>query len=311
MNLPTLSVVVPNYNHARYLPECLESLANQSVRPLEIIVIDDCSTDNSLEVLEGFCRAHADVSYCRNEKNLGVLLTLNKALAVSRGEYVYFPGADDRVLPGHFEKSMTLLAAHADAGVCFSDPASFDHATGQVNENSLRLSEAPCFFPPDELVRLARHKRLLISGGCVFKRAAFQKIGGYIPELKWHADYFAAFVLAFRHGACYVPEPLTQWRATPQSYMTAGVRKWRAQWGVVRRILECLESPEYQDVMPRFQKSGVLALAPRVTLNILASRKHWHYLNLTLLKQAVPADIFWMLPHWLQRIIRSLRSRLK
>src|SRR5882724_7160314 len=102
--LPTLSVVVPNYNHAHYLPECLESLLQQSVEPLEIIVIDDCSTDNSVTVLEEFCRKNPRVSYCRNEKNLGVLATLNRAVQMIRGEYVIFPGADDRVLPGYFEK---------------------------------------------------------------------------------------------------------------------------------------------------------------------------------------------------------------
>jgi glycosyltransferase involved in cell wall biosynthesis len=308
VNLPTLSVVVPNYNHAHYLPECLESLLNQSVEPLEIIVIDDCSTDNSIAVLEEISRKNPRISLCRNEKNLGVLRTLNKALEMSRGEYVFFPGADDRVLPGHFEKSLSLAAANPEAGLCFSDPASFDHETGKVNENHLGLSKTPRFFSPDELVELARHKPLLISGGCVFKKSALKEIGGYDPELKWHSDYFVAFAISFRHGAAYVPEPLTQWRATPQSYMTAGVRCWREQWNVIEGILRSLQSPAFADVMPRFRRSGVLALAPRVTFNILARCKYWTFLNFTLLKRALPADIFWSLPHWLQRIIRRIRA---
>src|SRR5262249_52096756 len=225
LNLPTLSVFVPNYNHARYLPECLNSLVNQSVRPLEIVVIDDCSTDNSVAVLEEISKKDPRVSFVRNEKNMGVLRTLNRALEMAKGEYIFLPGADDRVIPGHFEKSMTELAKHPEAGLCFSDPASFDHETGKVNENRLHLSAAPAFFTGDDLANMARRQHLHISGGCVFKTSALRSIGGYPLDLKWHSDYFVAFAIGYRYGASYVPEPLTQWRATPQSYLTAGVRR--------------------------------------------------------------------------------------
>src|SRR5260221_12258836 len=94
-SLPTLSVFVPNYNHARYLPECLQSLLDQSIEPLEIIVIDDCSTDNSIAVLEDIVRRNPRVSFVRNEKNMVVLRTLNRALEMARGEYIFLPGADD------------------------------------------------------------------------------------------------------------------------------------------------------------------------------------------------------------------------
>ena len=129
MTLPTLTVVVPNYNHGHLLRECLDSLVNQSVKPLEILVIDDGSTDNSLRIIQDYCQKYLCVSLVRNEKNMGVNFTLNRGVALAKGEYIFIPGADDRVMEGHFEKTLTLLAAHPEAGLCFSDPASFDHAT--------------------------------------------------------------------------------------------------------------------------------------------------------------------------------------
>jgi hypothetical protein len=304
MNFPTLSVVVPNYNHANYLRENLESLLQQSVQPLEIIVIDDCSTDNSMAVLEEVSQKHPLVTFCRNEKNLGVNSTLNRGLELARGEYVYFFGADDRTLPGFFEKALSLLARHPEAGLCFPNPASFDHVTGRIKENQLSLSGGPAYFAPDELVALGQHKRVLLHGMSLIKRSAAREAGGFLSELKWHGDFFLVFVIGFRHGACYLPEKLTLWRSLPESYMTAGLRRWRLQQEVVQHVLELLHSTAYGDVLLRFQKSGVMAFAPRASLAILGRRKYWGFLNWTMLKRAVPMDIFWSLPHWLQRILR-------
>ena len=62
-----LSVIVPNYNHAQYLPEAVNAILNQSCRPMEVIVIDDCSTDNSVEVIEAFIRQDPIIRLYRNE----------------------------------------------------------------------------------------------------------------------------------------------------------------------------------------------------------------------------------------------------
>ena len=71
--LPTLSVVVPNYNHAKYLPACLTAILRESVQPLEVLVLDDVSTDNSVEVIRSFAARHPLVRLIQNEQNLGVM----------------------------------------------------------------------------------------------------------------------------------------------------------------------------------------------------------------------------------------------
>jgi glycosyltransferase involved in cell wall biosynthesis len=308
--LPGLSVVVPNYNHARYLPECLESLLQQSVQPLEIIVIDDCSTDNSIAVLEDFCRNNPRVTFCRNEKNLGVLATLNKGAQMARGEYVVFPGADDRVLPGYFEKALSLLARHPQAGLCFFDPGSFDHVTGVISENRMRLSPAPAFFSPEDIAKIGARRRLIITGNCVFKHSALVKAGGFPLKLRWHADYFLAFHIAFMHGACYVPEPLALWRVMPSSYMNKGVKQFRVQRGVAEAMLDVLNSDAYRGVAGCFRRSGALVWVPFVVPTILLRRKYWHMLSFPLLKRFWMVDFFSVSPHWLQRLIRRARAGL-
>jgi glycosyltransferase involved in cell wall biosynthesis len=311
MTLPTLSVVVPNYNHAHFLPECLDSLVNQSITPLEILVVDDCSTDNSIEVVKEYAKKYPVVSWVRNEKNMGTNFTLNHGLELARGEYIFFPGADDRVEPEHFRKSLAMLAENPGAAICFYDPASFDHATRRVNENHIGLSDKPRFFTADELVAFSRRKRMHIPGGSVLKTSIVREVGGYQEPLCWHADFFPIFVIALRYGGCYIPEPLYQWRATPNSYMTAGVRNRRAQRQVVYNLMNLLLSPPFKDVVPKFKESGALALCPRITFNLLSKRQYWPFVTPLLLKRALPTDVFWSLPHWLQRFVRKIVSALR
>jgi len=86
--MPTLSVIVPNYNHGQLLPACLNAMLRQSVQPHEIIIIDDGSTDNSVEVMEDFVRRYPQIKMYRNEVNCGVLKTLNRAIGLATGDFI-------------------------------------------------------------------------------------------------------------------------------------------------------------------------------------------------------------------------------
>src|SRR2546429_8407572 len=117
MNLPRLSVIVPNYNHARFLPNCLEAILRQSEQPFEIIVIDDDSTDNSVEVIEAFKKRSPIIRFYRHDQNRGVVSGMNRGLELARGDYGYYAAADDQVFPGFFEKALRLLNDHPQAAL--------------------------------------------------------------------------------------------------------------------------------------------------------------------------------------------------
>ncbi|MBM3804581.1 MAG: glycosyltransferase family 2 protein [Acidimicrobiia bacterium] len=95
---PTLSVIIPNYNHAAFLPRSLGAILAQSVQPLEIIVMDDASTDNSVEVIESFVRRHPHIRLHRNARNLGVVANGNRAVDLAQGDYMYPKRGQSRLL---------------------------------------------------------------------------------------------------------------------------------------------------------------------------------------------------------------------
>ena len=95
LGVPEVSVIVPVYNKAAYLAECLESILAQSLRSLEVICVDDASTDGSGEILEQFSERDARVTVIQHEQNRGAAVARNAGLAAARGEFVQFTDADD------------------------------------------------------------------------------------------------------------------------------------------------------------------------------------------------------------------------
>lgn len=248
---PTLSVLMPNYNHARFLPESLGAILAQSYRPLEIIVVDDASTDNSVEVIKAFAREEPLIRLVRNEQNIGAVLNANRLLELASGEYVYFASPDDRVLPGLFEKSMTLLAQHPQAGLCSALARLIDE-TGQdkgLYQSQVMSSQASFFSPAESLRALQQHGGWMVGSTIIFKRQALLEAGGFIPEIGPFVDGFTQQVIALRYGACFIPEPLACWRQTETGYSATESHK-------IERFLESighmtrLMRTTYRDVFP-------------------------------------------------------------
>jgi len=306
--LPTLSVVVPNYNHAQYLPASLPAIARQSFPPLEVIVLDDASTDDSLAVIERLATQFPVIRLVRNEKNLGVMPNLNKGVGLCRGDYIFIASADDEILPGLFEKSMQLLAQYPQAAhsCTLSEWRYVD--SGLSWHMSAGMADGPAYLSPEDLVRLGRQGKLMISSSSiVFRKEALCNVHGFIPELRWHADWFAAFISAFRYGLCYVPECLSLVNILPKSFYTAG-RKGQEHEKVLLGILERLNQPEFADVRPRVRDSGALSLFATPMLRLILSRPEFrYYFNSTFLCRTLrrSAELAGrrVLPTWLARWI--------
>src|SRR4051794_17480318 len=115
--MPTLSVCVPNFNHGAHLPEALDAIMEQSDVPVEIIVLDDASSDDSLSILDGYARRYPKLRIERNAANLGAAATISRLVEMAAGDYVSLLSADDRILPGMFDTSMRLLGEHPRAGL--------------------------------------------------------------------------------------------------------------------------------------------------------------------------------------------------
>ena len=217
MSRPSLSVIVPNYNHGRYLREAVAAIAAQSYPPAEILVVDDASTDDSLAVLEELRRGDPRIQYLRNESNRGVIATLNRGLENVSGDYVMCAGADDKVLPGLFQKSMAVLIQNPSAALCSSRSRLVGEDLSPLGDVYCpAISKTACFMPPAEVLeKLKTYGIWFLGNTTIYRRGPLLEVGGFLPELSSYCDTFDSLVLALTHGACFVPENLACWRRLP------------------------------------------------------------------------------------------------
>jgi glycosyltransferase involved in cell wall biosynthesis len=282
---PSLSVILPNYNDAPSLGGALKAILAQSTPAKEVVVVDDGSTDHSLDVL-----SKHDVRLLRNDQNRGALFSVRRGLEASTGDWVYFASANDLVLPGFFEKSLSLAARLPEAGLCCGDFAVFFDAATAVVKKLGWAAEAGYLSPADLAARIRRKGGYISSASSIYRRSFLEKAGGYREELRHHSDWFLNHVLGFRHGVGYIPEPLAAWRGGQAGALSAKSRDASVQREVVSHLLTTLESPAHQDVMPLFKSSGVLSFLPRI-VGMALSREHRTFFSMLLLRRAMATGL--------------------
>jgi len=310
--LPTFSVVVPNYNHARYLEAALGAHLDQSAPPLEIIVVDDASTDESCAIVERLAAKHSSIRLLRLACNGGVIAAMNRGLGEARGDYVCFSAADDLVAQDFAARSLEVLARHPTAGFCFSEPAQMLGDSGVVRRLPLVLSERPCLLSSKDIERLLKHNYFSFPGHTVvYRRDALLALGGFIEELRWYADWFGNCVLAFRHGACYVPQVLAFFRVSPDSYSARGLRATGVQRELVYRMLDLLASDTFHDVARSFRVSALVPeLRARVLVWLFASPRHRGYVTPRLVIRLFVRGVWWVLKPYMPQRVRPAARRL-
>ncbi len=279
MTLPTLSVIMANYNHAQFLPRALGALIGQSVQPLEIIVIDDASTDNSVSVIQDFAARHPVIRFYRNEKNRGALLSIARGLELARGEYVISTAADDEVVPGLFEKSLCLLAEHPNAALSATISEFHEAHTGLRWFWGVGITETPSYLSPARMVEVEQQGKFYIPpNSVIFKKSALHEVGDFIPDLKFCCDWYAMYVAGFRYGICFVPEPLAVFHVQPNSYYQR-IKRDEAEYGkVLTELLRRLHQPANRDVLPLLRDAGSLFLYALPMLRLLLRNPEYRHL---------------------------------
>ncbi len=317
---PRISIILCNYNHARYLPDALEAIATQSQPPDEFILIDDGSTDDSWDIISSYARRFPFIKNHRNETNRGVVYSANRAFELSTGEYVHWAAADDRMLPGFIQYSSEAMTNYPHAGLCCSIPAFFKDSASNLHYSKLTtaLEGETSYLSPKALAPIISSSNFWIAGHTtIFRRSSIADAGHYHYNLKWHCDWFALYVIAARSGICYVDRPLAAMRLSDTTYSSSGKSVWKEQRKVIIEVFKLLESPAYQDVRWFFRDSTVLrairgdGIFRHVAGIALTSPRWLRYFFWVVTPYTTKLAIKRVLSHLLKAILpRSLISRL-
>jgi glycosyltransferase involved in cell wall biosynthesis len=181
MHTPKITVLMPVYNGEKYLHESIESILNQSYVDFEFLIIDDASVDKSAEIVRLFDDPR--ICYLKNDRNLGLIGTLNKGLDIARGEYIARMDQDDISLPKRFAKQVAFLDRHPEIGVLGTAIQMID-SDGNSLESALVFPDSPI------CIEWAMYFFCPIAHPTVFMRKNIAKEGGgYSPEAVHAEDY--------------------------------------------------------------------------------------------------------------------------
>ncbi len=224
-----VSAVVPNYNHARYLPAAIRALAAQRPAPAEIIVVDDGSTDDSLEVLDALRSEVDTLRIVRHETNSGAIAALNRGLKEARGSLIYFGAADDISQPGLFEQLLAALKRHPEAAFASGEARLIDLSDRELGVRPpVRPSQRAHFFSASEVSGLLKRcDNWILTGAAVFRRDLVLEAGGFAPSAGSFTDGLLARHLALKNGFVYVPAVLVVWRVNPEGYSRSATSEAR------------------------------------------------------------------------------------
>jgi glycosyltransferase involved in cell wall biosynthesis len=210
-----VSVVIPTYNYARFLGEAIQSVLDQTYKDLEIIVVDDGSTDNTGEVVSSFTDAR--VKYLRQE-NRGVAAAQNTGIKASHGEYISILGSDDLYLPQNLEDKVKVLDSHPDIGLVYSDAYLLDKNTGTTLGKLWRSPKGPHpWFDPDRATR--QPLKEILYRGCfimpqasMMRRQVFAKVGYFDESLPTYEDWDLIIRILQHFSAELIDMPLLKLR---------------------------------------------------------------------------------------------------
>jgi glycosyltransferase involved in cell wall biosynthesis len=204
MNLPKVSVIIPNYNYAKYIAETIDSVLAQTYPNLEVIVVDDGSKDDSLKIL----RSYGDKITVIEQKNQGVARARNIGTAYSNGEYIAFLDADDVWLPEKLERQMEKFFANEEIGFVHCS-MTFISPNGDIigeNRNGMEGNVA------GEFLRLRRGVVVGAGSTGIVKRNIFDEVGGFDTRLSTSADWDFCYRLARNHEIGFIIKPLVLYR---------------------------------------------------------------------------------------------------
>ena len=212
----TVSVVIPAYNAERTLGETLRSVIAQTHTNLEILVVDDGSTDDTARIADGFAMRDERVRVLR-QANAGVAAARNAGIAASKGEFVAPLDSDDLWHPAKIDRQLRVFRDGGDRlGLVYSWFALIDRQSRVV-----QLRHEPRHHG-DVLAALAYRNFIGNGSSALIRRAAFDRTGGYDASLRARGgqgceDWKLYFEIAERHHFGVVPEPLTGYRDLPDN----------------------------------------------------------------------------------------------
>jgi len=227
-----ISVVIPLYNHEKFIEEAIESALKQSKPVFEIIVVDDGSIDSSAKIVKKICEKERKVKYYYQE-NKGAHVAINEGIKKSRGDYVSILNSDDAYDERRFEKIMNYFENEGDADVVFTG-INFIDARGNGKKNKW-YRKARNFFEDngDMVVSIINGNFFMTTSNLFARKRIFEEIGLFNNLRYAHDLDFFLRLFVRNKNVGFLREPLVNYRMHGKNTIKEGTLKVKFEWAAV------------------------------------------------------------------------------
>ncbi len=205
-HMSTNTVIIPSYNQAQYIANCIESISAQTKKALQIIVVDDNSSDDTAKIIKPYLKK---VTFIRHKKNYGsYAYTYNTGVRHAKGDYIIIVSADDKLAPTILEKEAAILDQNPQIGLVYSQSFSVEDS-----KNILKVHKSAGHKSyvgrPNDFELLLTQGDFISSINALVRRSVYQKLGLFDTKLRYMADYEMWIRIAQQYKLAYIAKPLT------------------------------------------------------------------------------------------------------
>jgi len=241
-NEPLVTIICLCYNHEKYVTQALTSVLNQTYSNIELIIVDDASTDNSVNKIEVFLVNHPTIQFVKQEINTGNCLAFNNALKYAKGTYIIDLAADDILLPERILQGVEAFEqCGSNYGINFTDAQYINKSGAVIKSHYLRDARGQLIesVPQGDVFKEVLQTYFICSPTTMIKKMVFDELGGYDESLAY--EDFDLWVRASREWKfCYTDQILVQKRILSNSHGQQQYRRGNTQMASTYAI--CLKA---------------------------------------------------------------------
>lgn len=248
----TLSVWMPNYNHAAYVGRAIEAVVSQSRLPDEFVVIDDASTDNSEEVLQQYAAKYPWIRIEYSAKNEGVLAIMQRAVETCASDYLFLTAADDFIVPGFFETAMELAEKYPQAGILFGQMKAQSDTGADLYIGKASQYANSQYISSEEYLQYMRDEapNHSLSAGTIYNANVLREVGGFQTQLGPWTDTFSIQAIALKYGAVYMAQVVSVWVIHTGSVSQVVRKSPLFMFGIIKEAIGVMKSPVFHQYFP-------------------------------------------------------------